>query len=163
MSMQSGSRSYARPVAASASAVRRRARRHQAVVHRADLRAAERGVGAGEPAIERHGLLKKGDRLGTPLVGRLVPVVAALQIGVVRIDVRRARPPRAIGARQQLHGQRVDDFRGDLRLDLEAVREAPLVGFRPQLRLAAGFDELHGDSRPVPLAPHVAFHHEVGT
>ena len=144
-------------------ALERCARLDQAVVHRADLCAAERGVGAGEPAIERDGLLKEGDRLGEPLVGRLVPVVPALQVGLVRIDVRRASRPSLGRRRQQFDRERMDDFRGDVQLHLEAVGEVPLVGFRPQLRLAAGFDELHRDPRPVALAPHVAFDHEVGT
>jgi len=136
--------------------VERPARCEHLIVDRADLRAAERRVGAGELAIEIDRLLEERDRLPDALIRRLVPVIAAFQIRVVRARMGTAGGRNVSGDRQQLHRQRSDDFRGHLRLHLKAVAQPAFVGFGPQLGFAARLDQLHGDAGAVAVVPDAA-------
>ena len=50
---------------------------------------------------------------------------------------------------------------GDLFLDLEDVRQFPVVGLRPEVKTLFGTDELGGDAKPIPRTTDTAFQEAV--
>src|SRR3546814_17896350 len=87
-----------------------------------------------------------------------VEVLAALEVEVVRGGVGCGvvlQCPTFLGA--QRHLQRIDDAAGDVVLDREHVLHLAVVGFRPEVRVGSGIDQLRRDSPVLAGAAYAAF------
>ena len=135
--------------------------RHQVVVLRL-LRVCSRKVGIRrrEIRILRARLAEVHDGLLESLIAGQVPVIASLQIRLIRGGIVR----RMHGLfRQQFDGERLRDASGHLRLHRQAIGQVPLVHVRPEMRFARCFDQLRGNPNAIGLASHAAFEQVVGT
>src|SRR3546814_7495935 len=87
-----------------------------------------------------------------------VEVLAALEVEVVRGGVGCGvvlQCPTFLGA--QRHLQRIDDAAGDVVLDREHVLHLAVVGFRPEVRVGSGIDQLRRDAHVLAGAAYAAF------
>src|SRR3546814_19372819 len=58
---------------------------------------------------------------------------------------------------RSLHLQRIDDAAGDVVLDREHVLHLAVVGFRPEVRVGSGIDQLRRDAHVLAGAAYAAF------
>ncbi len=100
-------------------------------------------LGVGGVELDRTAEMR--DRLAETFDGALVPKKAPFQAGLVRFDARGRR-----GLERQILGagerrfERGGDASRDLGFHLENVRQFSIVGFRPEVGVALGMDELNG-------------------
>ena len=101
------------------------------------------------PWIPGERLLEVDNRLVPALAGAFADRVQAKKVLVVALGIHRSSGGSAGARRQQLNRQRTDQMVGDLSLDVQDVRDGPLVGFRPQLRLFRRIHQLRDDPDAV--------------
>ena len=98
------------------------------------------------------GVLKEHHRPAQPFASAFVPEVAALQVEIVRLQIRR----RGLDAHQRALQRRRDRTR-DLVLHREDAFQLAVVRVRPQMIAVADADQLRGDTQRVPFASDAAF------
>src|ERR1700694_3199934 len=115
-------------------------------------------MGLGETNVSRRvlrvdsdGILEQSDALAEALLRPLVPEVAALQPGFMRLrnDDGHHREA-ALLRRRQRRSNFVHHGAGDCTLQTQNVAQAPFVRIGPYMAICSRIDELHHDSYPSP-------------
>ncbi len=116
-------------------------------------------IRGGEARILGDGGLEVCDRFLERLRRALPPVVAAEQVGIVRVRIHRPRarrPPGAVG--RDGDADLLGDRARHLVLEREHVLQAALVAVRPEVAVGRSVDELRRDAHAPGRSHHRAFH-----
>jgi hypothetical protein len=132
-------------------------RRPVAVEGQEKVAVREPGIGAGETRVLADGLLEVRDPPPEGVLRPLVPLVAAAEVGEMRLGGRSMRA----GRRGKAHLDLAGDAAGHVTLDRQHVAHLAVVALRPHVRLVARANELGGDTEPAVGLPHAALEDEV--
>jgi hypothetical protein len=86
---------------------------------------------------------------------------AQIQLVCSGIRARRAEQTASLGTQLILHG--MHDGTGNLILQLENVRQRPVIRLGKEMVAVRRIDELGRDSNPLPVLPNTAFQHGFDT
>src|SRR5260370_9448040 len=118
-----------------------------------DRRARKGAVRVRELRVERQRLLIDRQAFAQAFFAGAMPVVAALEVGLVRIEIAGAGGRYWRAVRKQRHRDGAHDLGSHVALNKQRIRDGAIVRFSPELRLTLRVDQLRGDSRAVRFAP----------